>query len=224
MTRLLRLLLAALMIGGSIVLAAAMIYELTRTGTCGAPAGAVAIRECPEGTGGQVLLLILAIFVIPFAGMGIAPTGRVFLGGVWWCFVWIAMGSAAFVAGYGPAAPPGAEDGALGVGITFVAIGGLSLVGVVVAGFLARNQPSTQEIRARLEASSRPKQPAKPRPAPPSPMETLAGQLETIAQARRSSEDDPIAARLRKLDELHTAGLITGAEHAARRREILDEV
>lgn len=232
--RLLRLVVGVLLIAVSIILSAAALYGLTRTGSCGATGAAVAIRECPEGTGTQVLVLIASIFVMPFAGMAIAPTGRVFLGGVWWCLVWIAMGGAALVAGYGPAAPPGAEDGALGVGITFLAIGGLSLIGAVVTGVLATRGMSRAELRAR---SSGPPKKTKPKPKPsPSPapaatdqfadrqMSTLAQQLGSVAKARSATQDDPLAARLRKLDELRTAGLITDAEHAARREEILDEV
>jgi hypothetical protein len=228
-TRLLRLLVAIALIGGSIVAAAASIYALTRTGNCGAPGAAIAVRECPDGTGGQVLLLITSIFVAPFAGFAIAPTGRVFLGVVWWCFVWIAMGAAAFVAGYGPAAPAQAEEGALGVGITFLAIGGLSLLGLVVAALVGRSAvakhgPPLDKARTPAPPPRAAAGPTTPVGGPRPGMATLAQQLGAVAEARAATEGDPLAARLRKLEELRRAGLITDGEYDTRRREILGEV
>lgn len=133
-----RLVTAVVLVGGSVVLASSALYELVRTGTCGAPPGAVAIRACPDGTGLHVLTLVAAIFVVPFVGLAIAPVARLLIGLLGWCLVWIGMGSAAFVAGHGPAAPPGVADDAQAVGITFLAIGGLSLAGLGVAALIAR--------------------------------------------------------------------------------------
>jgi hypothetical protein len=45
------------------------------------------------------------------------------------------------------------------------------------------------------------------------------------AQAPKAPKPDPdLAARLRKLDELHAAGVIDDAEHRRRRDEILAEI
>ncbi|MTD45087.1 hypothetical protein GKE82_12490 [Conexibacter sp. W3-3-2] len=223
MSRLLRLLGAVAIVGLSIVLATAAIYELIRTGTCGAPPGAVAVRPCPEGTGGQVLQLIGSIFVLPAVGIALAPVARQLLAGLWWCYLWLAMGAAAMVVAYGPASPPGSSGDALGVGITFLAIGGFSLLLILGLMTIARRgSADAEEVLARARAEGR----LGPTrfPADGDAMATLAGQLGAIARAREATDDDPVAGRLRKLDELRAAGLITDAEHAARRRAILDEL
>lgn len=221
MMRALRLVAAVLIIAGAIVLAAYEIYELVRTGTCGAPAGAVAARACPEGTGLRIVLLILAIFVLPFVGLALAPDRRVALGGSWWIFLWIAMGGAAIVAGYGPAAPESAEEGSLGVGITFLAIGLLSLLGAAWTGMSARG-------RATVPTPSASRLPDAAPPPPDPELAELDRLVQQAAAERVAPSGDaavrPIAERLAKLDELRDAGLITDAERAARRREILDEI
>lgn len=234
MIRLLRLLVGIALVGGSVVLASYAIYELVRTGTCGAPPGAVAVRACPDGTGADALLLVAAIFVIPFVGIGISPVARLLLGLLGWCFGWIGMGSAAFVAGHGPAAPPTAGDDATAVGITFLAIGGLSLLGLIVAGIVARRTSPDDDgrgdgtprtgRRAKRRGATPPDPATTPVGGPQPSMATLAQQLGAVAQARAATQDDPLAARLRKLDELRAAGLISDAEHDARTLEILDEV
>jgi len=148
----LRLIAGLLIISGSIVLSADALYELVRIGTCGAPAGAIAYRECPAGTGGHILALIAGTFVLPFVGVLLAPVNKAALGVLWWCFLWVAMGSAALVAGYGPSAPEETKGDALGVGITFLAIGVISLLGSLALAFAARR--GSARIAQRMKDAS----------------------------------------------------------------------
>lgn len=53
---------------------------------------------------------------------------------------------------------------------------------------------------------------------------TLAEQLSQIAAARQRTGGDALAARLRQLDDLRASGLLSADEHAAKRREILEEL
>lgn len=147
--RIARLAVALLLIGGSVVMAADALYELVRTGNCGTLGGATVSAPCPEGTGGHIVSLVLSVTLIPFVGMAIAPfRSKLGLAGLWWCFLWIAMGAAALVAGHGPAAPPDVGDGATIIGITFLVIGDLSLFGGLAAGIAARRGAAVLRQRA----------------------------------------------------------------------------
>ncbi len=221
MTTSLRQLLGVTLIAGAIVLSAYEIYELVRVGTCGAPPGAVALRECPDGTGGHVLLLLLGIFVLPFLGAYVARNGGLLI--AWWCLLWIAMGSASLVAGHGPAAPL-QTDGADAGAITFLGIGVLSLLGAVAVARGTRGTPAERVGALPREFGVAGAPPAH-RPVTPGDVQPLATLLgAAAAKAAASPAAGPVEARLRKLQELRAAGLITEEELVARRREILDEV
>lgn len=216
MTTSLRQLLGVTIIAGAIVLSAYEIYELVRVGTCGASPGAVPIRACPDGTGLHVLLLILGIFVLPFLGAYLARNGGLLI--AWWCLIWIAMGAASLVAGHGPGAPVGAESGADGVGITFLAIGVLSLLGVLAIARSVRGTP-----RERIAAMPREFGVTGVPSAAPADTQRLATAPGSAATAPTPAEGS-VEARLGKLQELRVAGLITEAELAERRRAILEDV
>lgn len=222
-------LLAVLIAAGAVVLASYEIYHLVRTGSCASGGPYVSARPCPAGTGGRILLLIAAIFVMAPAAVAVFATrargvkgvaGAGALTGLLWTFGWIAMGSAAWVAGHGPAAPADGGEGSTAVAITFWALGGFSLLGglLLVRGARAGERAVTQRA-ARAPA---------PAPAPPPrpvQVQQLATALGAVAHQRTdAAEVDDVARRLKQLDELQAMGAITADEHAAKRREILGEI
>jgi amino acid transporter len=208
----LRQLVGVTVIAAAIVLSTYEIYELVRIGTCGAPPGAVPIRACPDGAGAHVLLLILGIFVLPFLGAYLARNAGLLI--AWWCLLWIAMGSAAIVAGHGPAAPP-QPDGADAVAITFLAIGILSTLGALALARGVSQSPMGARAQVAHEMGLAPEPPrAAPDPVPAEP----------ISDAELETALDTVEERLQTLKRLRASGLITEQELVERRRRILDEV
>lgn len=210
-------LLGVLLGAGSVVLASLEIYHLVRTGSCASGGPYVSARPCPSGTGLRILALIGSIFVLaPVAvvvfasrakGIGSTTANASGISALLWTFGWIGMGSAAWVAGHGPAAPSDGGEGSTAVAITFWGIGGFSLLGGLL---LARGARATQ---ARVPGRSGPAHPPKPAQAPkPRP-----------APAPKDDGDD-LAARLRRLDGLKAQGLVTQEEYDAKRRAILGEI
>jgi hypothetical protein len=210
----LRGLLGVVLAAAAVVVASATIYHLVRTGSCASGGPYVSARPCPTGTGLRILALIGSIFVLGplsvfvFASRakgisGVPPVAG--LVGLLWSVGWIAMGTAAWVAGHGPAAPVDGGEGSAGVAITFWAIGGISLLFVVV-GLLGAG------AAARSRAAAGP--PRAPSAAPPPPPRAPA----LVAPAAPVSD---VARRLEQLDELRALGAVTEAEYAAKRREIL---
>ena len=120
-----RRIVGTLLVLGATVLASLTIHDLVVVGTCGAPPGAIAARPCPEGTGGDILVLLATIFVVPLLGVAVARSWWLVV--PWWCLLWLGMGTAALVADGHPDTPD--DGGALEVAITFLAIGGLSTLG-----------------------------------------------------------------------------------------------
>ncbi len=231
----------------AVSLAALEIYELSRIGTCASGGPYISARPCPEGTGGHVLLLIAAIFVLPaiavavFALRAKGLKGGISVGGMivnLWTFGWLAMGTAAWVAGHGPAHSGDSAAGSTSVAITFWGIGGVSLIAVLFAvRGAATGQRSLQKAMAERDRQGtnrpQPKAPAPP-PRPPRPATgqpvapSLANLASTLSEVSRQKADDAevsdVARRLKQLDELRALGAVTGAEYDAKRREILGEI
>jgi hypothetical protein len=214
---LLRGLLGIVLAAAAVVIAASTIYHLVRTGSCASGGPYLSARPCPSGSGLRVLALIGSIFVL--APISIFVFGSRAKGtdgvpsmagliGLLWTISWIAMGTAAWVAGHGPAKPVSGGEGSTGVAITFWAIGGVSLLFVILGlgagGMSAR-------ARERSVAAG-----AGPRPVPPPPRPAPA----PVA----APPVDDTARRLKQLDELRALGAITDAEHEAKRREILGSI
>ncbi len=209
---LLRALGGVLMAAASVVIASVTIYHLVRIGSCATGGPYLSARPCPEGVGRHMLAMIGSIFVLAPASVivfGLRTKGMIGLPtvggliGLLWTFGWIAMGSAAWVAGHGPGAPVDGGEGSTAVAITFWGIGGVSLA-LLVGGLILGGRA----LRSRATAAV----PAAPAPAPrPTP----------VAPKR---EVDHVARRLKQLDELKALGAVTDAEYDAKRREILGEI
>lgn len=211
-----RSLLGVVIGAGCVVLASFEIYHLVRTGSCASGGPYVSARPCPSGTGGRILLLIASIFVLPAVAVvlfaGRAPgAGRTAanasgLSALLWTFGWIGMGSAAWVAGHGPAAPADGAEGSTAVAITFWGIGGVSLL---LALLMARGARAVDRRLGRVTAAAVPRPAPSPPPAPRMPT---------------PDPQDDVAARLRHLDDLQRQGLVTPEEYSAKRREILGDI
>lgn len=223
-------LLGALLCGGAVVLASVDLYHLVRTGNCASGGPYVSARPCPEGTGLHVLGLIAAIFAIAPAGGAIFASrgkgvdglpGVAVIAALTWCYLWVGMGSAAYVAGHGPAAPPQA-GGATSVAITFWAIGGVSLLALGY-GFRAERsvQSALRRKRIDLARASPPVASAQAATKRPRAPQTPA---RPVAPAAASPASTDIAQRLRKLEDLKAAAVISAEEYERKRREILKEI
>ena len=120
------------------------------------------------------------------------------------------MASAAWVAGHGPAHPASGGEGATGVAITFWAIGGVSLI-FVLLGLAGSARGSRASGRAAVASDI-----GLPRVPPPPPRPT------PVPEASEPIGD--ITRRLAQLDELRALGAVTTAEYDAKRREILGDI
>lgn len=236
-------LLGVILGSAAIVVASLEIYHLVRTGSCASGGPYVSARPCPSGTGLRIVALIASIFVIgPLSVFifgsrakgvkGVAGAGA--LVGLLWTFGWIGMGSAAWVAGHGPAHPASGGEGSTGVAITFWAIGGISLLGLILGAGGAR---AGARVAARATANTTRTPPPAPAPAPaPRPVRTpppasaataqrLAATLGAVAAKKADdAEVGDVARRLKQLDELKAMGAVTAAEYDAKRRDILGEI
>ncbi|MCW3013471.1 MAG: hypothetical protein JWO02_563 [Solirubrobacterales bacterium] len=229
-----RTLIGIAVIAGSVTLASYLIYEMVRVGSCASGGAYVIANPCPAGFGWKVLGIIVSIFVLPFVGMGILATRRpgggatvssgASVGALWFFLLFTCMGAAALVAGQGPAAPDerGVTSGANWVAGTFLVMGAPALLGMVIAALRRPKDPPPSATQLMPDRAG---------------MATLANQLQTVATMRSvkpaptrpapstpGADADDLAGRLRQLDELRAAGLVTAEEHAAKRREILGEV
>ncbi len=239
-----RTLLGIVLIAGSVALAAVTIYHLVRIGSCGSDGTYVAVRPCPDGTGLKILGLIASIFVVPFAGMGLLATrgsggaqrdgAAMGIGVMWFLLLFTCMGAAAFVAGRGPAAPstPGLRSAGTWIGVSFMLVGGPALLFLVWRTLTAPAPRPPAALPGRpLSTTPAPRSGPTPPAGPATPgMATLAAQLQTVARMRgveadaAASDGHDVAARLRELDALRAAGLVTDEEHAAKRRQILADI
>ncbi len=222
------------LVGGALGLVAVVapawgIYHLLRQPSCGDGGPA-----CPDEVGLWIVAIVVSATIV--APVAIFVAGRLApLHPPWLLVPILVMSPLCFVAGVvvslvGPTADPDTRW----VGIL---IGGLTaLLLARVAWGLARRARrrrasaplgATLSTMASLQSTAADAAAAKPAKAADrggATMATLAGQLAQIAEAKAAAQDDDVAARLRRLDELRAAGLINPDEHAARRREILDEI
>lgn len=209
-------LIGVLLGAAAIVIAALQIYELVRVGSCASGGPYLSARPCPSGTGWRIVALIGAIFVLAPGSVfvfGSRTKGIVGVGGyigLLWSLGWIAMATAAWVAGHGPAHPASGGEGSTGVAITFWAIGGLSLV-VVLLGLVGAARGSRASGQAAVAGDI-----GLPRVPPPPPRPT------PVPEASAPAGD--IARRLAQLDELRALGAVTPAEYDAKRRDILGDI
>jgi hypothetical protein len=194
------------------------LYHLVRTGTCASGGPYVSARPCPEGTGTKILALMGCIFG-GLIGLGVYATrggrgeGTLGLGIVMWALLFVSLAVATIVAAYGPANndDPGARTAAIVLGIVFIPMGLIPLLGAVGLreGRRRRRGGRTEDgvPTARSTIISPPRAAsAPPRPAP----------APTAGQATGDALE-----RLKKLGELRAAGVITDAEFEAKKAEIL---
>lgn len=201
--------LAGCVIGvAGVVLPAWAIFHLIRQPSCGETGPA-----CPDEVGVWILALIGAILVLIPLSVVLAgrdrATGRVLLLGPV-----IVLAPLAFIAGVvvslvGQSSDPDSRW------VGFV-LGGLAVLIMlrVIVGIARRVARATTVTTHPVQAAEAAAQ-----------MATLASTLEQVKQAKRAPKPDAdLAARLRRLDELHAAGAIDSDEHRRRRDEILAEI
>jgi hypothetical protein len=190
------------------------LYHLLRTPSCGSDGYSTFGPPCPGELALWILGIVLSLTILAPIAIGVAgrqggdkPVLLVPIIGL----IPLGMAAGAIVSGLGPSSDPDTR---------WVAIAGAAIVGLVVVRVLIgmarragrRRVPSTAVPAGRVS------------PPPPASIATLHDQLAQIAQASEQAQAEGLASRLRRLDELRAEGSITAAEHAERRREILDEV
>lgn len=201
-------------------------WALTRSSTCSPGAGTLACRWESVPLAGAIVVALLV--VIPLGsqlfkhrtaptsgGLGLLAVGLALTGGAG------AALSSGVTVGTGE---PEATAAGIVVGVVLL-LGGpfLLLVGIAVAmrgpaqGTLVVRAPGHAKRAAAAEA-------AKPAPPQTVALGALAAQLSQIAAARERVGGDALAARLRQLDDLRAAGVLNAEEHAAKRREVLNEM
>jgi hypothetical protein len=186
-------------------------FHLIRQGSC----GDVGQAACPDEVGVWILSLVGAVTVLCPAAIFIAGrdrvTGRVLLLGPIMVLTTLSFVAGIVVSLVGASADPGTQW------IGYV-LGGIAvLIFVRVAIWLVR---SVRSAIPQLTAH----------PTSAAEMQQLATAVSQVQATRapkaaKAPKPDPdLAARLRKLDELHGAGVIDDAEHRRRRDEILAEI
>jgi len=221
--------LAGMAIGLVAVVAPAWgLYHILRTPSCGSDGISVYGPPCPDELALWILGIVISLTILAPLSIGIAGrqgTGRPVLLVPIVGLIPLGMIAGAIVSGLGPASDPDTR---------WVAIIGAAIAGLVVFRVLLGFARSAGRRRAQramtvpaqeLAGMSAVAAAATRASTPPAvSISTLHDQLVQIAEASKQAQDDELAARLRRLDELRAAGSITAAEHAERRREILDEV
>jgi hypothetical protein len=187
------------------------IYQLLQIGTCASGGPYVSARQCPPGTerlgfGIPIVLLGLIVGCVIYAGRGIAPGSdrppNHGLTLIWvWTGIFWGIAAAAFLGVWGPDANPGpgAKTGGLIVAFLFVPMGLLGFFGLKIP--LGRSHPqSPSSVGFNLPGSDR------------------------VARAavRRMPGLDPVG-RLERLEQLRKTGVVTDAEFAKLKAEILSE-
>lgn len=214
-------------------------YALTRVSLCTPEDGSLG---CARDTGQLGIAIALAIFLaIPIGSKLFArrrrPRGSV-LGPLALGLAITAAGGAALWSALGSAGGTGtAEAVGYAVGATLLSIGPFVLFGGLFAvgsrgdanaariAELQANGYRSGEIAERLAAEKAAAAGVSPvQPSPAASVGTLAAQLSAIAAARARASGDDVATRLRRLDDLRASGLLSPAEHAAKRAEILSEI
>jgi hypothetical protein len=205
------------------------LYHLLRTPSCGSDGYSTFGPPCPDELALWILGIVLSMTILAPLAIGLAgrqggdsPVLLVPIIGL----IPLGMVTGAIVSGLGPSSDPDTR---------WVAIIGAAIVALIVArvllGFARRSRrrrdrpavtPAPPEQLAGMSAvAAAAKKASAP---PPVSIAGLHSQLSQIAEASKRAEADELASRLKRLDELRAAGSITAAEHAERRREILDEI
>lgn len=204
------------------------IYHLVRTGTCASGGPYVSARQCPSGTGGQILGLTTSIFGLLIGGAVYAARGGRGVGGtigmgvILWSLLFISLAVSTFVAAFGPANndAPGAKTAAIILMVVFLPMGILPLLGAV--GFGA----GRRKLKSTFDAAKYPS-PAAPQyaiPVPNSPGRPVSTITSSGPGSAPGGTSGDVAARLRKLDELRDTGLLTEDEFEAKKAELLKEL
>jgi hypothetical protein len=187
------------------------IYQLLQIGTCASGGPYVSARQCPAGT--ERLGLVIPAVILGllagcwfYAGRGKAPGSdrppNNGLLAVWvWTGIFWSIAVGAFLGVWGPDANPGpgAKTGGLIVGFLFVPMGALGLLGIGVP-WGRRHAQSVGAVPLNLPGSAR------------------------VAKAaiKRMPGLDPVG-RLERLEQLRRSGVVTDAEFARLKAEILSE-
>jgi hypothetical protein len=180
-TRTLRTVIGLALIAVSALACCWAIYHLVRTGSCASGGVYVSKRECPPGTGGQIMALIGGIFGA-LIGAGVSPLRG--SAGVAWGLTFSLFGVGAMVAAIGPAHPPG------GAGLTIfgIAFGGFMIL-MGLGGFagtlmMGRGVKAAQDAAQTFRASQR----ANVTTAGRKPMVSVQGGAMTPEQTARVTE------------------------------------
>jgi len=198
-------------------------WALTRTSTCVAGDDTLACRW----SGGQLAAAIAVALLVaiplgsklfkhrtapPSGPLGPLAVGLAVTGG----------GVAALVSGITVGAGEGSAMGAgIATGTVLLCLGPWLLVFGPAAALRGPTRRRLSAEAPTLQATSATGGATTPQTVA---LGTLAAQLSAIAEARRRTSADPLAARLRQLDDLRASGLLSAEEHAQRRRALLDEL
>lgn len=195
------------------------LYHLLRTPSCGSDGSIVIGPPCPDELALWVLGIVLSLTILAPVAIGVAgrqggdaPVLLLPIIGL----IALGMVSGAIVSGLGPSSDPDTR---------WVAIIGAAIVALIVVRAVIGMARKARRRRERPVSAAPTAAAAKPASSPPpASIAVLHDQLSQIAEASEQAQADELASRLRRLDELRAAGSITSAEHAERRREILDEI
>jgi Short C-terminal domain len=200
-------------------------WALTRLSVCAPGDDRLA---CDLGAGGLALVIGSAVLVAIPLGSGISryrtaprsgPLGPFAFG-----LAVTAGGVAALVSGITAGyEQTSATSAGIGTGTVLLIVGPLLLLGGLAAAL-----SGARSVPAPPAAAASPSRPAGTATRAPdsttAAVGTLAAQLAQIAAARRRTDADPLAAKLRQLDDLRASGLLSADEHAAKRAELLHEL
>jgi hypothetical protein len=201
-------------------------WALTRTSTCVAGDDTLACRWSSGQLAGAIAVALLVAIPLGsklFKHRTAPPSGP--LGPLAAGLAVTGAGVAALVSGITVGSAHGSAMGAgIAVGTVLLCLGPWLLV-FGPAAALQGPRPRQRPSAAVVAASASPDESGRSGgTAQTAALGTLAAQLSAIADARRRTGTDPLAARLRQLDDLRASGLLSAEEHAQRRRALLDEL
>lgn len=203
MIRAVRQLVGAAIGVAAVALPAWAMFHLIRQGSC----GDVGQATCPDEVGLWILALVGSFVVLCPAAIFIAgsdrATGQLLLLGPILLLTPLSFVAGIVVSLVGESADPDSQW----IGWVLGGIAALILIRVVIG--LVRRLGRAPTLTAH--------------PVQAAQMQTLATALQQV-QAAKATPDPGLAARLRRLDELHASGVIDDAERRRRRDEILAEI
>ncbi len=215
-------------IGAALFIAAVVLFnvelvKLLDTGTCASGGPYVSARQCPEGTGTSILLLMASLFA-GLIGAGIFAwrgaragdpnqgkgSGRN-AGMLTWSIFFTATGAVALHYALTADDPgPGAQLGALIVGGTFLLMGLPALLWMIYAWIDDRRNPAPDPRFAASPGASVTAAPVRTYvPPSPAPAPVPQPQTDTVSQ-------------LERLQRLRESGALTDAEFETQKRRLLD--